>query len=212
VEAAAKWLKGYAGATMDADEMRELAGMLTEFYGAILNDDELAWESVAEKAAPIADFIQARVNVKPQMSEYARDVLRELRGRKIKLSDSQKAEAARAYGSYNEYRKAAFGSVTLSNEGIPLDSLWHEMASIFPGTFDEEVTAGDQPMALLDVIQGLRSTDQAGKGMRKKSVAAVSRGTLRKAAMGPSPSPNGPPDRKRNCQGWFPALSCGGGH
>ena len=161
VEAAAKWLKGYAGATMDADDMKELAGMLTEFYGAILNDEELAWESVMEKAAPIADFIQARVNVKPQMSEYSKDVLRELRGRKIKLSDSQKAEAARAYGSYNEYRKAAFGSVTLSNEGIPLDSLWQEMASIFPGTFDENVTAGDQPAALLEVIQGLRSTDQA---------------------------------------------------
>jgi len=161
VEAAAKWLKGYAGATLTDEEMKELTGMLTEFYGAILNDDELAWESVAEKAAPIADYLQARVNVKPQISEYSKDVLRELRGRKIKLSDSQKAEAARAYGSYNDYRKAAFGSVTLSNEGIPLDSLWQEMASIFPGTFDENVTAGDQPAALLEVIQGLRSTDQA---------------------------------------------------
>ena len=161
VEAAAKWLKGYAGATLTDEEMKELTGMLTEFYGAILNDDELAWESVMEKAAPIADFIQSRVNVKPQMSEYSKDVLRELRGRKIKLSDSQKAEAARAYGSYNEYRKAAFGSVTLSNEGMSLDSVWNEMAKLFPGTFDEEVTAGDQPAALLDVIQGLRSTDQA---------------------------------------------------
>ena len=161
VEAAAKWLKGYAGATMEADDMKTLSGMLTEFYGAILNDEELAWESIMEKAAPIADFIQARVNVKPQMSEYSKEVLRELRGRKIKLSDSQKAEAARAYGSYNEYRKAAFGSVTLSNEGMSLDSVWNEMARIFPGTFDEEVTAGDQPMALLEVIQGLRSTDQA---------------------------------------------------
>ena len=94
------------------------------------------------------------------MSDYARDVLRNIRGIKITLDENRRAEVVRQYGSYEAFRKAAFGNVTFVKEGgIPLDSQWHEWASLYPGTFDSEITANDQPQALMDIIDDMRNSD-----------------------------------------------------
>ena len=157
VEAAAKWLNKYAGAKAD---VKELSRMLTEFYRFIATDKDYSWEDVHERAMVIAKYLQDNVQIKPQMSDYARDVLRDIRGIKITLDDSQRAEVEYRYGSYEAFRKAAFGNVTFVKEGgIPLDSQWHEWASLYPGTFDSEITASDQPQALMDAIDALRNSD-----------------------------------------------------
>lgn len=157
VDAAAKWLNKYAGAKAD---VKELSGMLTDFYRFIATEKDYSWEDVQQRAMVIARFLQDNVQLKPQISDYARDVLREVRGSKITLDESQRAEVERMYGSYEAFRKAAFGNVTFVKEGgIPLDSQWQELASMFPGTFDSELTASDQPQALMDAIDALRNSN-----------------------------------------------------
>ena len=157
VESAAKWLNKYAGAKAD---VKELSRMLTEFYRFIATDKDYSWEDIHQRAMVIAKYLQDNVQIKPQMSDYARDVLRDIRGIKITLDDSQRAEVEYRYGSYEAFRKAAFGNVTFVKEGgIPLDSQWHEWASLYPGTFDSEITASDQPQALMDAIDALRNSD-----------------------------------------------------
>ena len=157
VDAAARWLNKYAGAKAD---VKELSRMLTEFYRFIATDKDYSWEDVQERAMVIAKYLQDNVQIKPQMSDYARDVLRDIRGIKITLDESQRAEVEYRYGSYEAFRKAAFGNVTFVKEGgIPLDSKWHEWASLYPGTFDSEITATDQPQALMDAIDALRNSD-----------------------------------------------------
>ena len=96
VEAAAKWLNKYAGAKAD---VKELSRMLTEFYRFIATDKDYSWEDVHEHAMVIAKYLQDNVQLKPQMSDYARDVLRDIRGIKITLDDSQRAEVEYRYGS-----------------------------------------------------------------------------------------------------------------
>lgn len=160
IDAAVKGLAQTAGATLDAEGRAQLHDMLKGFYKYIASDDSLAWENVREEAGKIADFLQSNVKIKPEMTDYARDVLREIRGRKITLDDKQRAEVEHLYGSYEAFRKGALGSVTFVKEGgISLDSFWHEMASMFPGTFDEDVSSNDQPQALLDVIESMRNSD-----------------------------------------------------
>lgn len=157
VEAAAKWLNKYAGAKAD---VKELSRMLTEFYRFIATDKDYSWEDVHQRAMVIAKYLQDNVQIKPQISDYARDVLRDIRGIKITLDESQRAEVEYRYGSYEAFRKAAIGNVTFVKEGgIPLDSQWHEWASLYPGTFDSEITATDQPQALMDAIDALRNSD-----------------------------------------------------
>ena len=157
VEAAARWLNKYAGAKAD---VKELSRMLNDFYRFIATDKDYAWEDVHQRAMVIAEYLQDNVQIKPQMSDYARDVLRDIRGIKITLDESQRAEVEYQYGSYEAFRKAAFGNVTFVKEGgIPLGSQWHEWASLYPGTFDSEITANNQPQALLDIIGAMRNSD-----------------------------------------------------
>lgn len=157
VEAAARWLNKYAGAKAD---VKELSRMLNDFYRFIATEKDYAWEDVHQRAMVIAEYLQDNVQIKPQMSDYARDVLRDIRGIKITLDDSQRAEVEYQYGSYEAFRKAAFGNVTFVKEGgIPLDSQWHEWASLYPGTFDSEITSNDQPQALMDIIDAMRNSD-----------------------------------------------------
>ena len=161
VEAAVRLLSQTAGATLNAEGRQQLYGMLKDFYRYIATDKELAWEGVSEEAGKIADFLMDHVRVKPQRSDYANDVLQYLRGQRVALSDSQRAEVERLYG-YENYRKMLFGAgVYLSKDGMSLDSLWHEAsnADMFPGTFDSQVTEGDQPEALLSAIDAMRSSD-----------------------------------------------------
>ena len=157
VEAAAKWLNKYAGAKAD---VKELSRMLTEFYRFIATDKDYSWEDVHQRAMVIAKYLQDNVQLKPQISDYARNVLQDIRGSKITLDENQRAEVGRKYGSYEAFRKAAFGKVTFVKEGgIPLDSQWHEWASLYPGTFDSDISSGDQPQALLDIIDAMRNSD-----------------------------------------------------
>ena len=157
VEAAARWLNKYAGAKAD---VKELSRMLTEFYRFIATDKDYSWEDVHQRAMVIAKYLQDNVQLKPQISDYARNVLQDIRGSKITLDENQRAEVGRKYGSYEAFRKAAFGKVTFVKEGgIPLDSQWHEWASLYPGTFDSDISSGDQPQALLDIIDAMRNSD-----------------------------------------------------
>ena len=77
VEAAARWLNKYAGARAD---VKDLSRMLTEFYRFIATDKDYGWEDVHERAMVIAKYLQDNVQINPQMSDYARDVLRDIRG------------------------------------------------------------------------------------------------------------------------------------
>ena len=130
IEAAVKGLAQTAGATLDADGRAQLKG----FYRYIASDENLAWEGVREEAGKIADFLQSNVKFKPQRSDYANDVLGYLRGQRVALSESQRAEVEKLYG-YENFRRQLFGAgIYLSKDGISLDSLWNEAAGgdMFP--------------------------------------------------------------------------------
>lgn len=126
VEAAAGQLMKAANAKGDR---KALAGLLNSFYEYIAKEKELTWEGVSEAAQPAVDWLQKHVDLKPQRSEYAQEILGQLRGSRIYLDESQKAEAAHRYGSFNDFRKSLMGSVTIANDAkTSLDSLWQEMA------------------------------------------------------------------------------------
>lgn len=140
-------------------DRKELARMLNDLYEFIATSKELSWESVAEKAQPAVDWIRQHTVVKKELSQYAQDVLRDVRTSRISLNQSQREEAAYRYGSFNDFRKSMMGSVVIANDGVPLDIQWQEWATTYPDIFDAEITAADMPGALADVITSLRNSD-----------------------------------------------------
>ena len=157
VESAASMLMKSANAKGDK---KELAKLLDGFYGYIAKGEELAWEGVVEAAQPAVDWLQSHVETKKQLDSFAEDVLRDLRGSRIYLDETQKKEAAYKFGSYNEYRKKMMGTVIFTDKGsISLDSMWHELSELYPSVFDPNTNATDMPEALMDAVDRLRNMD-----------------------------------------------------
>ena len=157
VEAAARYLKKNAGAKGDT---KELTKLLTAFYEHIATDTELTWESVREKAKPIANWLMD--HREHTRSDYAQEVLDQIRGSRIYLDESQMAETAYRFESYDAYRKSLMGSITLAKDAnMSLDSWWQEMASMYPDVFDASVTAADMPSELADIIDRLRNENSS---------------------------------------------------
>lgn len=99
VQAAAQWLKKSAGAKGDT---KELVGLLNTFYEEIAtsgtgskSEIQLTWESLYDCAMPVVQWLQDHVDLKSERSEYAQNVLKQIRGNRIYLDESQKAEAAK---------------------------------------------------------------------------------------------------------------------
>ena len=156
VEAAARYLKQTAGAKGDT---KELAQILNSFYEFVATAKDLTWEDVKEQAKSAAQWLQKHVVLESGRGEYAGEVLRTMRTSRISLDDSQKAEAAYRYGSFNDFRKATMGTVIVAKDGVPLDIQWQEWADMYPDIFDAGTTATDMPSALMEVAQSLRNAD-----------------------------------------------------
>lgn len=118
IEEAMRSLIKAAGSKLNADDRQKMAGMLKDLYRYIAGDKELTWDGVEERAGAIADLLMNNVNIKAQRDAFSEEVLRALRGSKIQLSDSQRAEVEKLYG-YENYRKMLFGAgVRISRSGF----------------------------------------------------------------------------------------------
>ncbi len=157
VDTAARYLMNKLGSNGDK---AELIARLTPFYEGLAVAKNLTWEEISEIAQPAVDFLVDNLSKNTQLDEYAVSVLKEIKSQRISLSDEQKSEVASQYGSYNDYRKSVLGSVTISDSNaIPLDQRWSELSTMYPDVFNADVVSGDQPAALVEAIDTLRSMD-----------------------------------------------------
>lgn len=164
VEAAARYLKKNAGAKGDT---KTLAKLLNGFYEYIATNKDLTWDDVREQAKPIANWLMD--HVEHGRSDYAQEVLDQIRGSRIYLDESQMEEAAYRFESYDTYRKSLMGSVTFAKDAdVSLDSWWHDMAVMYPDVFDPAVTAADMPSELADVIDRLRNENTSAPALLSK--------------------------------------------
>lgn len=141
----------------------ELAEMLDGVYRYVGTDTEITWEGFREKAEEAADWLMEH-RVK-ERDRYAQEVLDFMAKRRIRLDDSQIAEAKYQFGSLNEFRKAIKGTVVLDrNANTSLDQFWQEAAGRFPGQFDSKTTSTDLVSQFAYLVQDLmesQSTEEA---------------------------------------------------
>ena len=115
VEAAARYLKQSANAKGSTQELMKLLNSLYEY---IASGKELTWEGVKEQAQEAVDWLWEHIDRRGKPTEYAQDILKQLHGARVYLDESQMAEAAYRFGSYEAFRKGLMGSITLANGDV----------------------------------------------------------------------------------------------
>ena len=104
-------------------------------------------------AKPVLEQSTKQDNVQSQDWNKLREYFR---GQKIALSPAQKKEVAYQYGSYDNFRRSLFGTVTLSDKGALLDEVWGEIADASGGRLSVAESDVNEPSALMDVIESLK--------------------------------------------------------
>lgn len=155
-EAQARKIKKSTGSKI---ELSNLTDQLYAFYTLIISGSEdLVWDTVLTRASWIANDILNEVPESTQRDEYAQEILSYIRSKNIRLNDVQRAEVENIYDSYNAYRKRLMGSITISQKGTSLDSVWQDLAEQYPDTFSKDTNPADMPLELADIIHTLRNS------------------------------------------------------
>ncbi|MGN1419672.1 MAG: LPD23 domain-containing protein, partial [Acutalibacteraceae bacterium] len=156
VKAVARKLKNEYNSTIN---ITELSSDLGDFFNMFANSKEINQDIINTQISDIAHkILKSSKNMQPQISEYSRTILKDIRSVGITLSDEQKQEAANRFGSYNEFKKASFGSLSLRNNGVSLDTRWQELCETYPGVFDKNVSEADQAVLLFETVKALKNT------------------------------------------------------
>lgn len=104
--------------------------------------------------------------------EGAKPVRDYLRTTPIRLTESQRAEAASLSGSYGAYRKSLFGRVRLSSTtGVPLDTAWQELSQMDKEWFPANASEGDMAALLQAAVDESKPVYHNGMGMNVEESA-----------------------------------------
>ena len=138
----------------------QLSGALASFYNWIAAQGEkLKGDAATTRARQVAvSIIEKSKNMQKEISPEAKEILKEIRSTGVTLNEVQRQEAANQFGSYNNFRKAAMGSIKIMNNATPLDVRWSELAEAYPQWFDKDISDADQAVRLFEIVGSLRNT------------------------------------------------------
>ena len=142
----------------DGRNRRELLRRMSETYAHMAAEKGITYEEAFEESGEIAEWLISRQPLvrDAAMAEQAKETINTLRGTKIRLTYAQKMEVANTLGSSDEYRKAMFGRITVSDkDGVPLDVQWTEWADQYPDLFDKDTPEADMPERLREIYDSL---------------------------------------------------------
>jgi hypothetical protein len=134
-----------------------LSDNLRTMFDYIANTENPVWEDIAQMGIGMAKAILEKSStLDTDLYELYSSVRDYLRNTSIQLTGTQRSEAAYMMGSYRDYRRALFGNVNLTNDGLSLDTAWQELSEMHPELFDPEAREGDMPYLLLDMVQAMK--------------------------------------------------------
>lgn len=141
-------------------DSKDFSRLLSDVYQYIINGQDVTWDGIIEKSQPAVQWLLNHEGGVAHRTEFAQEVLSFFKGYSFSLSEGQKSEVANQYGSFNDFRKRAFGSLSINKNATSLDSLWGEICEAFPSLFDPETSDKDQPLVLMSVIDSMKNSYQ----------------------------------------------------
>lgn len=129
-------------------------------------------EGVSQAAAEMAKaIIEQNTHLDTTLRDQYSALRKDLRENGVSLTESQKAEAASIYGSYNEFRKALMGTVKLTDKSMTLEARWDELSTMYPEIFRADTVEGDQINALMAFKQMMQPVYVNDYGMDMDTAA-----------------------------------------
>lgn len=149
-------LKDYSS---DAD-MAEVRSALDDLFTYMANGengDPPVWNDVFRKAYDVAVYVlQNATEVNDDLAVEYSDLRKTLRTRGISINKDYDHDLI-GYESINDFRKANMGRIKITNDGLPVDVAYQELAESYPGFFDEKehMTQPDQLNHIEEVLDRL---------------------------------------------------------
>ncbi len=131
---------------------------LKDVYSFIAQSSELTWEEVFEKCYRVAHNMLEESKPITMTDEYTKGILRDVRSTKISLSEAQKSEAKYIFGK--NWNRNFFGRITITDNGVPLESIWQEWAGLYPDFFDADISDVNMPERLYDILNDLQDASE----------------------------------------------------
>lgn len=129
-------------------------------------------EGVSQAAAEMAKaIIEKNTHLDTTLRDQYSALRRDLRENGVSLTESQKAEAASIYGSYNDFRRALMGTVKLTDKSMTLEARWDELSTMYPEIFRADTVEGDQINALMAFKQMMQPVYTNDFGMDMDTAA-----------------------------------------
>ena len=156
--AVAGHLRNIANSNMDKFELMK---SLKDVYSFIAQSENLTWEEVFEKCYNVASDIVAEAKPEVEVNDYYKEILRDIKSKKITLSDTQKSEAQYIFGK--NWNRNFFRRTTITDNGISLESQWQEWSELYPTIFKANISDADMPGELYDIIGNLQDASEKVK-------------------------------------------------
>jgi hypothetical protein len=126
-------------------------------------DSDALWSEVLEIANDIALMAKPKI-VK---NDYALNLLKEIKGARVRFNSNQKAEAKAKFGG--NWNQKFFGKIILAdNANMELDEQWKVWAEENPDIFDANVKDGNQVTELYDIINTLKEQSEVVEEYNKE--------------------------------------------
>ena len=145
----------------DFDETRSAIDELYTYMANGENGHTAVWEDVYSRAYKVAQNIVENSLVVDDFYYQQYKPLRDyLRGTPIKF-DSRHDSVPSSYENFNEFRKMNMGRLKFTNDGMSIDYIYQELATLYPEFFnaEEEFTSESQFEQILNVLDQIQPTE-----------------------------------------------------
>ena len=132
----------------------KLISGIEKIYGSIAQGNAEK-DSVFAECYSLAEKVLAEAKPVTESNDYVKGILKDIRGQKISLSESQIEELKEVFDE--NYRNAFMGKIIISKDGLPIEEAWQRWSEAYPEYFDAEISDGDMAPKLLEVYNFLRA-------------------------------------------------------
>lgn len=142
-------------------DINEIRDALNDVYTYMANGEDgqsPAWNDLQERAYNVAvSILENASTVNDEMYQAYKSLRDRLRNYPISIDKAYNNDI-QGYESINDFRKANFGRLKISNDGTPVDIVYSDLANTYPEFFDETeyTTQADQLTHIADVLDSLQ--------------------------------------------------------
>ena len=129
---------------------------------------------VIEIASYIGNIVASRsMYMDTTVRDANKPILDHIKKYAIKISDADKSSLD-SEGGYDTFRKKYFGKIRLTKSGTPVDAMYQELVSLYPGSFDEKITnQADMLIEIANFIDNSKSSYSYVKGNDADIASAI---------------------------------------